>query len=83
MHFQIDVILGEPFFLSSLSPWHDLYFWYASRDVMSIFNHYKIKVYPGSACLKAIAGTWNIDRSYTAYYETLKKSNEFKITHSG
>ena len=26
---------------------------------MSIFDHYKIEVYPGSACLKAIAGTWN------------------------
>ncbi|XP_028392540.1 protein arginine N-methyltransferase 7-like [Dendronephthya gigantea] len=52
---EVDVILGEPFFISSLVPWHDLYFWYASRSVMSNLCDHKIKVNPGSACLKAVA----------------------------
>ena len=52
---KLEVVLGEPFFLSSLAPWHDLYFWYATRKVVSMFDNPKIEVYPGSACLKAIA----------------------------
>ena len=52
---NLDVVFGEPFFLSSLAPWHDLYFWYGARKVMSMFDNPNIEVYPGSSCVKAIA----------------------------
>ncbi|XP_009862795.1 PREDICTED: protein arginine N-methyltransferase 7 isoform X2 [Apaloderma vittatum] len=32
---KISVLLGEPFFTTSLLPWHNLYFWYARTAVTS------------------------------------------------
>lgn len=30
---QVSLLLGEPFFTTSLLPWHNLYFWYVRTSV--------------------------------------------------
>ncbi|XP_071785019.1 protein arginine N-methyltransferase 7-like [Asterias amurensis] len=32
---KIDVLMGEPFFISSILPWHNLHFWYARTALAS------------------------------------------------
>nr|XP_039254174.1 protein arginine N-methyltransferase 7-like isoform X1 [Styela clava] len=34
-NYQINLLLGEPFFNASFLPWHDLRFWYARTDLQS------------------------------------------------
>ncbi|CAK9303130.1 unnamed protein product [Gordionus sp. m RMFG-2023] len=63
---KIDAILGEPYFVSSLFPWDDLYFYYCLLELIyqpslrSLFNfdhecRHKTIVFPLSAKLKAVA----------------------------
>lgn len=53
--FQVDVIIGEPFFTSCLFPWHNLYFWYAAASAARVSKP-AVKILPKGATLKAIAG---------------------------
>ncbi|XP_009986846.1 PREDICTED: protein arginine N-methyltransferase 7-like, partial [Tauraco erythrolophus] len=47
---KISVLLGEPFFTTSLLPWHNLYFWYARTAVTSHLSS-DVTVLPQSASL--------------------------------
>ncbi|NXU83275.1 ANM7 methyltransferase, partial [Xiphorhynchus elegans] len=52
-HFEdkkISVLVGEPFFNTSLLPWHNLYFWYARTAVTSHLTS-SVTVLPQSASL--------------------------------
>ncbi len=31
--FSVDVVIGDPFFFSSLLPWHNLHFWFLLRNL--------------------------------------------------
>ncbi|XP_066183918.1 protein arginine N-methyltransferase 7 isoform X1 [Sylvia atricapilla] len=47
---KISVLMGEPFFTTSLLPWHNLYFWYA-RTAVSAHLASNVTVLPQSASL--------------------------------
>ncbi|KAJ7420270.1 hypothetical protein BTVI_22086 [Pitangus sulphuratus] len=52
-HFEdkkVSVLVGEPFFSTSLLPWHNLYFWYARTAVSSHLTS-NVTVLPQSASL--------------------------------
>ncbi|XP_032892021.1 protein arginine N-methyltransferase 7 [Amblyraja radiata] len=51
---QISVLIGEPFFTTSLLPWHNLYFWYA-RTYLAKHLGNQFTVLPQSATLFAMA----------------------------
>ena len=63
---RVDGIIGEPYFSSSLLPWHNLHFWYAINSVMSCSvergkeeeeeRRETPVILPGRASLMAIAG---------------------------
>ena len=53
----IEAVIGEPYFRTSLLPWHNLHFWYA-RDALSSLTSPHPVVVPSSASLMAIAGTY-------------------------
>ena len=60
-HFKgqsVDAIIGEPYFSSSLLPWHNLHFWYAISSLRKIVapEPERCVVIPGKGLLKAIAG---------------------------
>ncbi|XP_074142463.1 protein arginine N-methyltransferase 7 isoform X2 [Sminthopsis crassicaudata] len=50
---KISVLLGEPFFTTSLLPWHNLYFWYARTAVMEHLAN-NITVLPQAASLHMV-----------------------------
>lgn len=52
--FKIDLLVSEPYFISSLLPWHSLYFWY-SRTALRPHLAEKVTILPRAACLRAIA----------------------------
>ncbi|KFQ53514.1 Protein arginine N-methyltransferase 7, partial [Nestor notabilis] len=47
---KISVLVGEPFFTTSLLPWHNLYFWYA-RTAMTSHLTSDVTILPQSASL--------------------------------
>ncbi|KAL5466844.1 hypothetical protein EMCRGX_G030995 [Ephydatia muelleri] len=51
---KIDAVVGEPFFLASLLPWHDLYLWYA---VTALWPHLSLSctVLPGRLNIRGVA----------------------------
>ena len=49
------MIVGEPYFSSTLLPWHSLYFWYVRTYVNHLLND-QPKIIPYKAHLQAIAG---------------------------
>ncbi|XP_072013956.1 protein arginine N-methyltransferase 7-like [Amphiura filiformis] len=53
-HEKIDILMAEPFYLTSLLPWHNLYFWYART---ALANHLAddALILPRSASLRGIA----------------------------
>ena len=51
----IEAVIGEPYFSTSLLPWHNLHFWYA-RDTLRSLCSADCLVVPCSASLMAIAG---------------------------
>ncbi len=55
----IDAVVGEPYFFSSLLPWHNLHFWYASSALRELMAP-KCVLLPKRASLKAIAGGYTV-----------------------
>lgn len=51
---QIDAVIGEPYFNTSLLPWHNLYFWYALTTIRQLGNK-DVKVMPQGGTLRGIA----------------------------
>ena len=58
---HIEAIIGEPYFSSSLLPWHNLHFWYAVDSVRRFLAPGQDNVVlPGKGALMAIAGEFII-----------------------
>ena len=53
----IGAVIGEPYFSSSLLPWHNLHFWYACSALRGLCSPDCVVV-PASASLMAIAGIY-------------------------
>lgn len=56
---KIDAVIGEPYFSSSLLPWHNLHFWYAVSSLQNLLareHGSPAVVVPGKGFLMAIAG---------------------------
>ena len=53
----IGAVVGEPYFSTSLLPWHNLHFWYARDSLHSVCSP-DCQVLPCSASIMAIAGTY-------------------------
>jgi len=56
---HLDAIIGEPFFTSSLLPWHNLHYWYAVESLKKLVAAGVVNnsvLFPGAASLMAIAG---------------------------
>ncbi|XP_071957557.1 protein arginine N-methyltransferase 7-like [Antedon mediterranea] len=51
---QINVLMSEPFFSSTLQPWHDLHFWYAKDSLKQLLAP-NCSILPQSGTLKAMA----------------------------
>jgi protein arginine N-methyltransferase 7 len=51
----VDAVIGEPFFSSSLLPWHNLHYWYALTALRKHMSPQCV-VLPNTASLMAIAG---------------------------
>ncbi|XP_048461962.1 protein arginine N-methyltransferase 7 [Rhincodon typus] len=51
---QVSLLIGEPFFTTSLLPWHNLYFWYARTYLTKVLRS-ELTVLPQSAVLLAMA----------------------------
>ena len=69
---QIDAIIGEPYFSSSLLPWHNLHFWYAVNSIQKLMapipsNHV---VFPGKGHVMAIAGMCVYNSSLSSIRES-------------
>uniref|UniRef100_A0A8D0GIC5 Protein arginine N-methyltransferase n=1 Tax=Sphenodon punctatus TaxID=8508 RepID=A0A8D0GIC5_SPHPU len=48
---KVSVLIGEPFFTTSLLPWHNLYYWYARTAVVSHLTN-NVTILPQSASLQ-------------------------------
>ena len=62
---KLDAVIGEPYFSSSLLPWHNLHYWYAVCALKKFMTPDCVIV-PGVIHLKAIAGdliTWEVFQS--------------------
>ncbi|XP_038070296.1 protein arginine N-methyltransferase 7-like [Patiria miniata] len=55
---KIDVLMGEPFFLTSILPWHNLHFWYA-RTALSPHMAEGALVLPSRARLRGVAAEFD------------------------
>ncbi|KAK3746416.1 hypothetical protein QZH41_012762, partial [Actinostola sp. cb2023] len=49
----VDAIIAEPFFSTSLFPWHSLFFWYASAKLRQLMDS-DVKIMPKGGTLKGI-----------------------------
>lgn len=63
---QIDAIIGEPYFTSSLLPWHNLHFWYAVSSLQKFLTpgaavEGRGCILPGKGSLMAIAGEYGFE----------------------
>lgn len=47
---RISLLVGEPFFTSSILPWHDLYFWYVRSELQNMLSP-NVKIMPRKATL--------------------------------
>lgn len=81
------MIVGEPYFSSTLLPWHSLYFWYVRTYVNHLLND-RPKIIPYKAHLKAIAGYSIIICNFVFYFtyflfvvkfENLHKLSEISV----
>ena len=52
---QVDAVVGEPFFLASLLPWHDLYLWYAVTALGPHLSPHCV-VLPARMSIRGVAG---------------------------
>lgn len=51
---QVSVLLGEPYFSTSLLPWHSLFFWYCRTALAGLLRP-DASILPCSASLHAVA----------------------------
>ena len=70
---RIDAVIGEPFFSSSLLPWHNLHYWYALTALKKHMSP-ECAVLPNTASLMAIAG-WYLHVASQRMIFTITKSS--------
>ncbi len=58
----LDAVVGEPFYSSSLLPWHNLHYWYSLCKLRHLMKT-GCTIVPGVVELKAIAGIVNPRRA--------------------
>ncbi|XP_067124388.1 protein arginine N-methyltransferase 7 isoform X2 [Centruroides vittatus] len=51
---EIDILMGEPYFISSILPWDNLHFWYVRSSLEPLLSSSAI-VLPGKAMIKGVA----------------------------
>lgn len=51
---QISVLMGEPYFSTSLLPWHSLFFWYCRTALAGLLRP-NAAILPCSAALRMVA----------------------------
>ena len=56
---KLDLLVAEPYFISTLLPWHNLYFWYV-RTALNALLSPEVVVMPCKAFLKGIPGSVTI-----------------------
>ena len=60
---QIDIVIGEPIFQSSILPWDNMCFWYLSQQLKSCLSEH-CQVLPGNMVIYAVpvnyADLWKI-----------------------
>lgn len=79
---QISVLMGEPYFSTSLLPWHSLFFWYCRTALAGLLQP-NATILPCSATLHIVAvefqvgqtGTFSLTFS-THIYDTLKHATK-------
>ena len=54
IHLQVDLVIGEPYFCTTLLPWHNLLFWYSRTEIQDILVQ-NPTVLPKVVSIKAIA----------------------------
>lgn len=52
--FQVDLVICEPFFHTSILPWDNLHFWYGLCEIQRYLSP-NVIIVPGKAYIKAIA----------------------------
>ena len=57
MNSSIDVLIAEPFFISSTMPWHNLFFWYIRTTLDTVLSP-NCLISPCTGYLKGIAGQY-------------------------
>uniref|UniRef100_A0A669QY92 Protein arginine N-methyltransferase n=1 Tax=Phasianus colchicus TaxID=9054 RepID=A0A669QY92_PHACC len=73
---KISVLVGEPFFTTSLLPWHNLYFWYA-RTAVTEHLASNVTVLPQSAALHMMIVEFQVRLSFY-YFFFLQNSLNFR-----
>ena len=64
--FQISVLMGEPYFSTSLLPWHSLFFWYCRTALASLLRP-NATILPSSATLHMMAVEFQVRQIFVAY----------------
>lgn len=57
---QISVLMGEPYFSTSLLPWHSLFFWYCRTAVAQLL-HPSATILPRAATLYIVAVEFQVN----------------------
>lgn len=58
---QISVLMGEPYFSTSLLPWHSLFFWYCRTALAGLLQP-NATILPCSASLHMVAVEFQVGR---------------------
>ncbi|KAK7873770.1 hypothetical protein R5R35_005767 [Gryllus longicercus] len=59
---QVNVVLGEPHFFTTLLPWHNAYFWYMKQEISSLLS-------PCTTILPAEATVWAMAVEFKDLYK--------------
>ncbi|XP_071503684.1 protein arginine N-methyltransferase 7-like [Diadema antillarum] len=68
---KVDLVLSEPFFITSLLPWHNLYLWYAIASLRPLLAP-NVKLLPSRARLMGVAVQFDHLWKFHAPVETLE-----------
>lgn len=60
---QISVLMGEPYFSTSLLPWHSLFFWYCRTAVAQLL-HPNATILPRAATLYMVAVEFQVNHLF-------------------
>lgn len=72
---QISVLMGEPYFSTSLLPWHSLFFWYCRTALAGLLRP-NASILPRSASLHMVAVEFQVRLLLlsSSVYRSIKRS---------